>query len=202
MDKFRDPVEISAELIRSRLMEYQPCDVKIPRGAFRPAGVLVPLWFDAEGRAEVIFIRRSQGLKHHAGQIAFPGGGKDPTDPDLKVTAVREAVEELGIKADDIEIIGRLEQTFTPSGYRLQPFVGILACDNFCPSVGEVETVYKIPLVAFFEPSVYREELMDWKGERYLVPFFEIGDLTIWGATGRILVRFLDCCFGKQGKKG
>ena len=162
----------------------------IPR--YRPAAVLVPL-VDRDDGLRVILTKRSSHLKHHPGQIAFPGGKVDDTDASPMAAALREAEEEIGLTADQVEIIGHLPTHKTVTAFEVHPFVGHVSGDFVpVPEPGEVAEVFEVPLSHLREPSNYLVEGRRWRGQRrhyYVAPF---GPYYIWGATARMLRMFAD----------
>ena len=136
----------------------------------------------------VILTKRSARLKHHPGQIAFPGGKKDPTDATLIDAALREAHEEIGLPAACVDVLGVLPTHQTVTGYEMTPILAILTADyDPIPEAGEVSEVFEVPLAHLIKPENYRIEGRHWRGQRreyYAVPY---GPYYIWGATARIL---------------
>jgi 8-oxo-dGTP pyrophosphatase MutT (NUDIX family) len=153
----------------------------------RPAAVLVPVWLRPEG-AGLILTKRSSHLKHHPGQIAFPGGKVDATDEGPMAAALREAQEEIGLPPDRVEILGALPVHETVTGFAMTPFVGLIRGDfDATPEAGEVEEVFSVPLAHVLTPARFAIERRQWMGvwrRFYAVPY---GPYYIWGATARIL---------------
>ena len=153
----------------------------------RPAGVLVPVWLRPEG-AVLILTKRSSHLKHHPGQIAFPGGKVDATDASAQAAALREAQEEIGLPPDRVRIIGALPTHETVTGFAMTPFVGLIHGPFIpVPEAGEVEEVFTVPLAHVLTPARFAIERRQWMGvwrRYYAVPY---GPYYIWGATARIL---------------
>jgi 8-oxo-dGTP pyrophosphatase MutT (NUDIX family) len=153
----------------------------------RPAAVLVAVWLRPEG-ASLILTKRSSHLKHHPGQIAFPGGKVDATDRSPEAAALREAREEIGLPIDQVRVLGTLPVHETVTGFAVTPFVGVID-SPFTPiaEAGEVEEVFTVPLAHALTPSRFAIERRQWMGiwrRYYAVPY---GPYYIWGATARIL---------------
>lgn len=153
----------------------------------RPAAVLVPVWLRPEG-AEMILTKRSSHLKHHPGQIAFPGGKVEPEDGSPETAALREASEEIALPPASVQVLGRLPAHETVTGFTVTPILGHVS-DVFAPvaEAGEVEEVFTVPLSHVLDPRRYVVERRLWRGEwrhYYAVPY---GPYYIWGATARIL---------------
>ena len=163
--------------------------VVLPEGRkLRAAAVLVPV---REGR--VILTKRSSKLRHHPGQIAFPGGKQDAGDPDITATALREAEEEIGIERRSVEVLGFLPRHETVTGFDVTPVLARLH-GPFQPRAeqGEVDEVFDVPLAHVLELGRYRVEKRRWRGDwrrYYAVPY---GPYYIWGATARILRNLAD----------
>lgn len=150
----------------------------------RPAAVLVPV----TERGDVILTKRSARLKHHPGQVAFPGGRQDPEDSSLEQAALRETEEEIGLPSDKIEVLGPLGTHETVTGYTVAPFLALVDGSAVLrPEEGEVAEIFRVPLAHVVDSGCFRVESRLWKGQRrhyYTVPF---GPYYIWGATARIL---------------
>ena len=160
-----------------------------PEGrVLRDAAVLVGVRGEAEADARVILTRRSPRLRHHPGQIAFPGGKRDPGDADAEACALREAGEEVGLHPADARILGRLRPHETVTGFLVTPVVAAIAPDFVPrPEIGEVAEVFEVPLAHLLSPRSYTVERRLWRGgwrRYYAVPW---GPHYIWGATARIL---------------
>jgi 8-oxo-dGTP pyrophosphatase MutT (NUDIX family) len=153
----------------------------------RPAAVLVPVWLKPDG-ASLILTKRSSHLKHHPGQIAFPGGKVDPTDAGPRDAALRETREEIGLDPSRVEILGALPSHETVTGFAVTPFLGLIrGAFDPVPEAGEVDEVFTVPLSHVLAPARYAIESRRWMGvwrRYYAVPY---GPYYIWGATARIL---------------
>ena len=155
------------------------------------AGVLVPLYRDGE-RLHAVLTRRRDDLRRHPGEISFPGGRRDDTDPDLLATALREAEEEIGLAPSAVQVLGALQPTPTiATGYAIYPFVGLIEPGlAWTLSAREVAEVLELSL----------DDLRDGYGRRRLlrrgVPIrtdtYVVGEDLIWGATARILADLFD----------
>ena len=155
--------------------------------ALSPAAVLVPIVDRPE--PGVILTQRSDKLRRHAGQVAFPGGRIDPGDDGPIAAALREAEEEIGLPASAVEIIGIADRYRTVTGYEVTPVVGVIPPDlHFVIHDAEVAAVFEVPLAHLLEPANYVEQAVEWQGrERH---YFEItyDGRRIWGATAAMIV--------------
>lgn len=163
-------------------------DIVLPASRkLRPAGVLVPL-VEGPGGLEVILTKRASGLKHHPGQIAFPGGKQDETDADVSAAALREAHEEIGLPPGHVEPMGLLPTHETVTGFTITPVLGRVHTGFTArPEPGEVDEIFHVPLAHVSNPARFSVQSRIWLGQRryyYTVPF---GPYYIWGATARIL---------------
>jgi 8-oxo-dGTP pyrophosphatase MutT (NUDIX family) len=182
----------SLEHIRTRLDMLTP--EYIADDTLARAAVLLPL-YNVGDEIHVLFTRRSELVEHHKGQISFPGGGYDESDSDLKVTAVRETWEEIGVEPDHIEVIGQLDEMITISNFLVRPFVGRLlrpAPYPFVHSEVEVAEIIEVPLAHLQDEANSFSELRTFQGREIVAYSFRYGDHLIWGATARILKQFLD----------
>ncbi|ETX29628.1 CoA pyrophosphatase [Roseivivax isoporae] len=162
--------------------------VALPPGRkLRPAGVLVPLLEDGD-TVRLILTKRSSRLKHHPGQIAFPGGKQDEGDPDVTAAALREAEEEIGLSRADVRVLGHLPAHETVTGFLMTPVIGVVAPGFVAvPEPGEVDEVFTVPFAHVTDPARFAVEGRRWRGSRrhyYTVPY---GPYYIWGATARVL---------------
>ncbi|WP_223274844.1 CoA pyrophosphatase [Tateyamaria sp. syn59] len=167
--------------------------VLLPEGRkLRPAAVLAPI---IEGRNgyELILTKRSSALKHHPGQIAFPGGKQDEGDPDLVATALREAHEEIGLQSHNVEVLGSFAPHETVTAFTVTPVVAFVN-GNFdaIPEAGEVSEVFRVPLSHVLRPDNFVVEARHWRGQKRLYYTVPYGPYYIWGATARILRAWTD----------
>jgi 8-oxo-dGTP pyrophosphatase MutT (NUDIX family) len=155
----------------------------------RKAAVLISL-FELDGRPTLLFIRRSSTLRAHSGEIAFPGGGADPADGSLIMTALREAQEEVGLDPAKVEVLGVLPAVFTVvSNYLILPVVALLpeGPGTLRLQVSEVTEVLLAPLIELARPGIFHSEEWVREGRARAVYFYDYGPYRIWGATARIL---------------
>lgn len=174
--------------VRQRLSQPAPERMK-PREA-RHAAVLVPLYVDA-GELWTILTQRTAELPHHKSQYAFPGGaresGEGPWD-----AALREAEEEIGIEPPKVLRLGELDETETPSGFRIVPCVAAVPFP-FQPVINEDEIaeVFNVPLSALANPRMAEERLVKIQGEEKVIRIYHVGNRRVWGLTARILQNLL-----------
>ncbi|WP_296224421.1 CoA pyrophosphatase [Ralstonia sp. UBA689] len=158
----------------------------------REAAVLVPLVQRAAGLT-VLLTQRNASLSQHAGQISFPGGGREAIDRDMVATALRETVEEVGIGPDFVEVVGRLPDYITGTGFHVSPVVGLLTPDfNLRPAPSEVAEVFEVPLAFLMDPSNHEVRELRWEDRVrrfYAMPYRrpDGGYYFIWGATAGML---------------
>lgn len=196
------PADIDRETVRAAVLhgragessdfDLAPGSHPEPGRVLRPAGVLCGLIDRGDG-LRVILTRRADHLRRHAGQVAFPGGRVDPADPSLLHAALREAEEEIGLRAEQVDVVGQLDAHETGTGYAVTPFVAFVD-RNFDPrpDPGEVAEVFEPPLSFLVDPANRRLDERVWQGRRrayYAMPW---EGRYIWGATARMLVALAD----------
>ncbi|MEO0369902.1 MAG: CoA pyrophosphatase [Pseudomonadota bacterium] len=168
-------------------------DVVLPEGRkLRPAGVLVPVRIIGSD-LRLYLTKRSSALKHHPGQIAFPGGKQDEGDATIVDAALREAKEEIGLVPEQVRVIGTMPFHETVTSFEITPVLGIIEGDfTPVPEPGEVEEVFHVPLSHVLNAGNFSVQSRRWRGTRrhyYTVPY---GPYYIWGATARILRALTD----------
>ena len=161
-------------------------DLPLDEAQTRPAAVLVPV--TDRPRPGVILTQRTETMRRHAGQVAFPGGRLDPGE-DVIAAALREAKEEIGLPPSLVEVIGTADRYRTVTGYAVTPVVGVVPPDlPVVPSEAEVASVFEVPLDFLLDHANHRQETVDWEGQpRH---YYEIRweDRRIWGATAAMIV--------------
>jgi len=155
------------------------------------AAVLVPL-FVSDGALHAVFTRRRDDLRRHAGEISFPGGRQDDDESDLRLTALREAEEEIGLPPDAVELIGALQPTPTiATNYAVYPFVGLIEPGHeWKPSATEVAAILELSLDDL--RNGYERQRMLRRGIPFRTDVYVVGDNLIWGATARMLTDLLE----------
>ncbi len=164
----------------------------LPKPPWRPASVLVPV-VAHPGAPSVLLTRRTDRLQDHAGQVSFPGGGREPQDPDPVATALRETEEEIGLGRERVEVVGYLGGYLTISGYAVTPVVGLVR-PGFSLSTDplEVAEVFEVPLAFLLDPAHRQVQSRRVGNEEVGFYVFNYGEHVIWGATAAMLVNFLD----------
>lgn len=188
------------ERIRRILSSRERQIITITDAPLKLAAVIVPL-FEKEGEYHILFTRRTETVEHHKGQISFPGGRKDEDDPSLKDAALRETFEEIGVRPQDVEILGELDSMATlSSNFLITPFVGVIPYPyNFVVSSDEIEELVEVPLAALLDKKNYYQESQLYEGRPYVSSFYRYEGRVIWGATARILKQFLELVFSEGG---
>jgi 8-oxo-dGTP pyrophosphatase MutT (NUDIX family) len=166
----------------------------------RAAAVLVPLLPRQDG-LYVLFTERSKELRAHAGQVSFPGGSVDASDPTVVHAALREAREEVGLREEHVEIVGQLDDcpTFV-TGFVISPVVGVVDPLAFTaagrypwtPSAAEIASLRELPLQGFCDPANLRVEQRVARGVQHEIYWYTVEKTVVWGATARILHQLLD----------
>jgi 8-oxo-dGTP pyrophosphatase MutT (NUDIX family) len=156
--------------------------------ALTAAAVLLPI-VDHPGGLTVIFTKRTTHLKAHSGQVSFPGGRAEPEDPTPEFTALREAQEEIGLPMEQVEVLARLPDYHTRTGFRVTPVVGLLTPPLvLTPDPREVEYVFEVPLAFLLDPRNHQRHTRELQGQTVGYYVMQFQDRTIWGATAGMLV--------------
>jgi 8-oxo-dGTP pyrophosphatase MutT (NUDIX family) len=154
----------------------------------RDAAVLIGLVDRGEG-AQVVLTRRTEGLRHHGGQISFPGGRIEAGDADPVAAALREAHEEIGLDPAQAEALGYLDPLVTITGFHVYPVVAAIAADfQARPDPSEVDEAFEVPLAFLLAPENARRVELEFRGHRRSVLEFQFGAWRVWGATASMLV--------------
>ncbi len=178
------------DVIRRILAENPKKTISDP--SLTPAGVLL-LLYPKDGEYCVLLNRRTDQVEHHKGEISFPGGSKDAKDATLLDTALRETHEEMGIRPQDVEVLGQLDDTPTSTNFLITTTVGTIPYPyDFHPSELEVAEVLEVPLSALMDDETRRDEVRIVDDDLDHVPSYVYQGHLIFGATARVLSRFLE----------
>ncbi|HUK66895.1 MAG TPA: CoA pyrophosphatase [Anaeromyxobacteraceae bacterium] len=182
------------ERLAARIPASLPSSIshdRLPEGGLRRAAVLVPL-FEQEGEVHVLLTLRRSDLRHHAGQVSFPGGRLEPGE-EPRAAALREAQEEVGLEPGRVELIGQLDETLVlATGFRLTPWVGVVPYPYpYVAHPGEVDSLLYIPFSSLLREGVHRKEPREAFGVVHQVHYYELPSVTVWGATARVLHQLL-----------
>ena len=150
------------------------------------------LLYPKDGDHWVLLNKRSQEVEHHKGEISFPGGRTDPEDRGALDTALRETEEEMGIRPEDITVLGEMDEVATRSSYRVSVFAGTIEHPyDFRPSADEIAEIVEFPVSALLDASGIRVET-HWQADgASTVHSYAYGRHLVFGATARILQQFL-----------
>ena len=187
--------EVVKEKIRQVLSRREKKTIK--NEGLTSAAVLIPI-YEKGGEYYLVVTRRTEEVNDHKGQISFPGGGWQKGDETLRDTALRESCEEIGLNPKDVEILGELDDIVTTTtNYIISPFVAAVPYPHeFRASPREVEEIIEVPISALLAENNYRERLEFRQGKPVFDYSYEYEGRVIWGATARILKRFLELVFG------
>lgn len=181
--------------IAERLQQHLPLAQLPWRGSGLQAGVLVAITQEREPR--VILGRRAAHLRLHPGEIAFPGGKREPEDATPWATALREAHEEIGLQPSLVKPLGELPSLYTRTDFEVHPCVALVP-ETFDMVVdpGELDSVFLTPLATLASRNHYHLEKIQEKDGTRWVPHYQINDDNIWGVTAKILVQVVNLALG------
>lgn len=159
----------------------------IVRDGLRDAAVMIAV-VDHPGDATLLLTQRTVHLRNHSGQIAFPGGRIDPEDATPEDAALRETEEEVGLDPSLIDIIGRMPDYVTGSGYRIAPVLGVVTPGfDLTINPDEVDAAFEVPLRFLMDPANHRRESRLWNEQERFFYTMPYGDRYIWGVTAGII---------------
>ena len=156
-------------------------------GTLRDAAVLIPV-VDHGAEASLLLTKRSEKLRNHAGQVAFPGGGIDATDPSPEFAALRETWEEVGLAGDFIEVVGRMPDYVSGSGYRIAPVLGVVRPGfSLHLNPDEVDAAFEVPLSFLMDPANHRRDSRMWNDLEWFFYEMPYDGQRVWGVTAGII---------------
>lgn len=187
------------ELIRGILSQRERQRIVVTEAPLTPAAVLLPLYRRGE-EYHILLTKRTEKVEYHKGQICFPGGACHPEDGSLADTALRETFEEIGVRPEDVEVLGELDSIGTvTSNFLITPFVALISHPyEFVVSSDEVDELIEVPVRALCDKACYQEEYHIREGRTHWGCSYRYQDEVIWGATARIMKQFLDLVFGED----
>ena len=175
------PPEIIRQALAQRVVE------RVDGTGMIPAAVMI-LLYRKEGEYCILLNKRSEEVEHHKGEMSFPGGARDPEDLDLLETALRETEEEMGIKREDITVLGEMDEIVTRSNFQVSVFTGTIEYPyKFTPSAIEIAEVVEFPVAALVDPANRRVETRWINGMPLTSYSYVHEEHVVFGATARIL---------------
>ena len=163
---------------------------KITGENLKTSAVLIPLFYN-QGQYHVLLTERSEEVNFHKGQVCFPGGTREPSDSSLLQTALRETEEEIGVKAEDVEILGEFDDNLTlTSNFVISPFVAFIPHPYPFKADGrEIKEIFSVPLSFLMDEANFRQDSYEYEYDGHI----------IWGATAGILKQFIDLLKSESG---
>lgn len=203
MEKLNSPPDSPAlmTLLRQRSKgcleptRLEPGEGSVPAVVFAP--LVLPNWDAPLEQASMLFIKRSSGMRRHAGQVGFPGGVVEAGDPTLLDAGFREAEEEVALRRETVEVLCPLPSADVPSGFQLYPYFVATGQQQFQKQDTEVEKIHLVRLTDLLT-CPFRLEHKEWQDKVYRVVYFDLDDLCVWGVTGRIVEHLLESFFDWQ----
>lgn len=179
-----------------RVQGYRPRALKLPPQV-REAAVLMPLTRAED--PELILTLRAQNLSTHGGEVAFPGGRRDPEDSDLIRTALRETHEEVGVAPDLVEVVGPLSEVVSRHGIRVTPYVGFVPdAHEYQANADEIDSIFSVPLEFFASDPREITHRIDYLGRTWYVPSYHFAGYKIWGLTAVMVVELVNLVYDTQ----
>ena len=180
------------DLLR-RMQGYSPLTLPID-STLPQAAVLLPITRNAEPC--LVLTLRASGLSTHGGEVAFPGGRRDPADTDLICTALREAEEEIALPAGLVEVLGPLSTLVSRHGIQVTPYVGLVPdYVEYQANDAEIASVFKVPLAFFRDDPREMTHRIDYLGKSWYVPSYQYGGYKIWGLTAIMVVELVNLLY-------
>jgi 8-oxo-dGTP pyrophosphatase MutT (NUDIX family) len=189
-------MDILKQQIRNTLAQHSKSMAS--EESFTPSAVLIPIFYK-NAEPYMLLTLRTETVASHKGQISFPGGAHENGDRDLLATALRETFEEVGIRPEDVEVLGELDDLLAVTNFVVTPFVGVFPYPyDFKVSDDEIAELIEIPLSFFINPNNRRAEERMYRGRKVTVYFYDYGKYTVWGVTARIIKGFVDLCLQSE----
>ena len=198
----------SLTMLRNKMAVNLPSLIE---GVYQEAAVLMAITVNAElgegfdetvsaggeqWEPALILTQRAAHLHLHPGEAAFPGGKKDPEDKNLLATALREANEEIGLLAADVEVLGALNQRLTRTDIKVSPFVGLVPANvQLMANLDELDCIYTIPLSFCRQQKNVQVAEKEYKGSIRKVPHFEYQGHSVWGVTALMIMDLMNTVF-------
>jgi 8-oxo-dGTP pyrophosphatase MutT (NUDIX family) len=180
------------DLLAKRLAGYAPKSLALD---YPEAGILVPVT-DNERNPEMVFTLRSSNLSTHRGQVAYPGGKRDPADLSLAATALRETHEEIGLPPEQVSLISPLSQVMSRYGILVTPYVGVIPDESaMTANPDEIESIFRVPLSFFLEDRRERTDQLTFLNSTIYVPCYRWQRYQIWGLSAVVLVEFMNAVY-------
>lgn len=180
------------DLLR-RMQSYRPLTLPIV-GRLPQAAVLLPITRSAE--PGLVLTLRASGMSTHSGEVAFPGGRRDPEDLDLIATALREAQEEIGLPSGLVEVLGPLSTLVSRHGIEVTPYVGLVPdYVDYQANDAEIASVFTVPLAFFRDDPREMTHRIDYLGKSWYVPSYRYGEYQIWGLTAIMVVELVNLLY-------
>lgn len=184
------------EDVVKRLEAYTPkkllAQLPLPQAA-----VLMPL--TRAEQPELILTLRAHDLSTHGGEVAFPGGRRDPEDSNLIHTALRESQEEVGLDPQCVQVLGSLSQLVSRHGVEVTPYVGLVPQDlDYCANQEEIASIFSVPLDFFAEDVRETTHRIDYLGKSWYIPSYRFQDYKIWGLTAVMVVELVNLLYDRQ----
>jgi len=157
---------------------------------YKKASVMI-LFMEKDSSPHVLLTLRTDKVSTHKGQVSFPGGGYDSTDKDFLDTALRETMEEVGIPAEEIEVLGEFDEYISVMGYHVHVFAGALnSTQQYVVCTDEIDEMLEVPFSLFYNEEYHKCEKITYEGREYDVYYYDYNSISIWGMTARILTDF------------
>ena len=180
--------------LRRRVQAHSPLALPSDR-PFPEAAVLMPITRSDE--PQLVLTLRASGLSTHGGEVAFPGGRRDPEDESLVFTALREAQEEVGLEPALVEVVGPLSTQISRHGIKVTPYVGLIPERvEFRANRAEIDALFQVPLAFFRDDPREITHRIDYLGHSWYVPSYRYAGFKIWGLTAMMVVELVNLLYG------